>query len=325
MTTDPAAFALLSTRLLQMADAWETRLPELIRTPAVVSAIRAAVDSANASMWPSTAAPGLAQVLTELVAQVRRIADASDQTGFALAPPVADEDDIDDWGDAPETMWNGQPCKADRVTVIVADHGTFPGYWARDLVGTHRRAVRVEYDNQVMYLDDEDGSGWAKVTRGGSPLMGHRDLEVQAVIEGPGAPGQEQGAPTDWKAAARKNGELYAAAEGQRDEARAERDGAYRERAQLLAWLAAVYLDNTVITPAADVTEPGWQLLYIHIGDRQLSWHIAPRDTDLFAHVQHVPADHPRAQWDGHTTDQKYEYIRWLADRERVRPEAPGA
>lgn len=76
------------------------------------------------------------------------------------------------------TRWNGEPCRAERVTVTVADDPAFPGYWARDLVGTRRRAVRVDYGGQTFYLDDEDGSGWAKVTSGGGPWSPHRSLAV---------------------------------------------------------------------------------------------------------------------------------------------------
>lgn len=90
----------------------------------------------------------------------------------------------------------------------------------------------------------------------------------------------------------------------------AERDGAYRERAHLTAWLAVIH--PAVITPATDISEPGWQILYITAGGRQLSWHIHPRDAELYAHVEHVAADDPRAQWDGHTTEQKYAAIRSL-------------
>lgn len=86
-----------------------------------------------------------------------------------------------------------------------------------------------------------------------------------------------------------------------------ERDGAYRERAHLLALLASLH--PSVIAPAPDVDEDGWQILYLRIGGKQASWHIAPRDAELFAHVEHVPADDLRAQWDGHTTEQKYEHI----------------
>lgn len=104
----------------------------------------------------------------------------------------------------------------------------------------------------------------------------------------------------------------------QRDEAReqlatteAERDGAYRERAQLVAWLAALH--PAVLAPAPDVDEDGWQILYLTAGGQQLSWHIAPADADLFGHVQQVPSDDPRAQWDGHSTAEKYKRIQMLA------------
>src|ERR1041385_9259863 len=86
-----------------------------------------------------------------------------------------------------------------------------------------------------------------------------------------------------------------------------ERDGAYRERAHLLALLAALH--PSVIAPAPDVDEDGWQILYLTSGGTQASWHMAPRDADLCAHVEHVPADDRRAQWDGHTTEQKYTHI----------------
>ncbi|MEV6105734.1 hypothetical protein AB0M28_13605 [Streptomyces sp. NPDC051940] len=78
-----------------------------------------------------------------------------------------------------ETRWNGEPCTATRVSVIVADSAAFPAYWARHLVGTRRHAVRVDYAGATFYLDDADGSGWHKVTHGGGPGHGHRDLNVE--------------------------------------------------------------------------------------------------------------------------------------------------
>ncbi|MBL1108017.1 hypothetical protein JK361_26090 [Streptomyces sp. 5-8] len=90
-----------------------------------------------------------------------------------------------------------------------------------------------------------------------------------------------------------------------------ERDAAYRERAQLLAWLAALHPATTVITPAADIDgEDGWQLLYLVAGGWQMSWHIHPDDVELFRHVTVVDPADLRAQWDGHETGQKYERIR---------------
>ncbi|MFF6829610.1 hypothetical protein [Streptomyces longwoodensis] len=104
----------------------------------------------------------------------------------------------------------------------------------------------------------------------------------------------------DWEAAAKTR--------------EAERDGAYRERAHLVALLATL-TDGAVITYATDVDEPGWQIVYLRLGGRQASWHISPRDADLFAHVERVEHDDPRACWDGHTTEEKYAYIAaWTAE-----------
>ena len=94
----------------------------------------------------------------------------------------------------------------------------------------------------------------------------------------------------------------------------AQLDTAYRERAHLVALLAAM-TPGAVIAPAVDVDEPGWQIAYLTIGGRQCSWHISPRDVELFAHVEHAALDDPRAQWDGHTTDEKYEHIQRTASQ----------
>lgn len=113
----------------------------------------------------------------------------------------------------------------------------------------------------------------------------------------------------------------YEELEAERKQAEQERDGAYRERAQLLAWLATLY--PSVIAPASDIDEPGWQLLYLYVAHRQLSWHIASRDAELFVHVEHVPPGDSRAQWDGHSTDEKYEHIRRLANPQAQPSELP--
>jgi hypothetical protein len=96
--------------------------------------------------------------------------------------------------------WNGEPCEARRVRVIVADSERFPMYWAQHLVGTERAAVEVTYAGHTFYLDDEGydvrleereylrehvgypGWGWAKVMAGGSPRHGHASLEVERVV-----------------------------------------------------------------------------------------------------------------------------------------------
>lgn len=95
----------------------------------------------------------------------------------------------------------------------------------------------------------------------------------------------------------------------QHDRARSaetERDGAYRERAQLVAHLAALHPSH--IGPT-DPTCPDWAVVIVETPAGQMSWHIAPRDMDLF---RHVPTTTDERAWDGHTTDEKYERLRQL-------------
>ena len=93
-----------------------------------------------------------------------------------------------------------------------------------------------------------------------------------------------------------------------REQLQQQLDAAYRERAHLVAWLAALH--PSVIAPAPDVDEPDWQIVYIKAGGWQMTWHVHPRDAELFEDVESLPADDPRAQWDGHSTEQKYARMR---------------
>ena len=81
------------------------------------------------------------------------------------------------------TFWNGQPCEARRVRVIVGPclKSTF---WHNGLEGTEREAVEVVYaGQQPFYMDNEDGSGWRKVTVGrGGPGWYHASLPVDRVL-----------------------------------------------------------------------------------------------------------------------------------------------
>lgn len=83
----------------------------------------------------------------------------------------------------PEGRWNGEPALCEHVIVTVADDGRFPYYWAKELVGQRRAAVRVTYGGQVAYLDNADGRAVRKVQAGGLPSMGHRDLVIGAVVQ----------------------------------------------------------------------------------------------------------------------------------------------
>lgn len=80
------------------------------------------------------------------------------------------------------TWWNGKPCLAERCIVIVGDTGKFPTYWARSYVGDQRKAVEIHYNNEIFYIDDEDGRGWKKVIDENNMWKSHLNLEVQYVI-----------------------------------------------------------------------------------------------------------------------------------------------
>jgi len=85
--------------------------------------------------------------------------------------------------EGPKTFWNGEHAKCARVRVVV---GPVPsGWWCSGLEGSVRNAVRVVVGSQVFYLDDEDGSGWLKVTSGrGLPWLTHRSLPVVRELGG---------------------------------------------------------------------------------------------------------------------------------------------
>lgn len=85
----------------------------------------------------------------------------------------------------------------------------------------------------------------------------------------------------------------------------------YRERAHLIAHLAAIY----PATISTDPLAPDWPVVTIELATGQACWHIAEHDMDLFAHVPHATNT-----WDGHTTAEKYQR---LAEATRLLAEHP--
>lgn len=90
-------------------------------------------------------------------------------------------------------------------------------------------------------------------------------------------------------------------------------DSVYRERARLVAHLAAVY-PSTI--GHYDAQWPEYQVVIIELPAGQVSWHIAPSDFDLFTHVRMASVN----TWDGHSTEEKYArlaaHTRALAQKE---------
>lgn len=85
---------------------------------------------------------------------------------------------------------------------------------------------------------------------------------------------------------------------------RKAKDGAYDERNRLVALLASIFPSGR-----AETNIPGWDAawhgcVYIDFPWGQASWHFHDSQTHLFAHL---PAY--LGEWDGHTTEDKYEAI----------------
>jgi hypothetical protein len=86
-----------------------------------------------------------------------------------------------------ETYWNGEPAEC-RIVRVVVGPAPLESWWCAKLAGTVRDAVRVDYNGDTFYLDNEDGRGWTKVTsRRGSPFAPSRSLPVAHEIGAPAA------------------------------------------------------------------------------------------------------------------------------------------
>jgi len=81
-----------------------------------------------------------------------------------------------------------------------------------------------------------------------------------------------------------------------------ERDKAYRERAALVAYLAACYPSEMAQEHEGDP----WPVVCVLTPAGQMSWHIARDDLRL---VDHVGWHGYEWGWDGHTTEEKYERL----------------
>jgi hypothetical protein len=85
-------------------------------------------------------------------------------------------------------------------------------------------------------------------------------------------------------------------------------DAVYRERAHLVAHLAALYPSHILFDD--DPSKPGWRLIYIDTPTGQMAWHLSHGDMGLFPHVPRAASN--EVEWDGHTTDEKYHRLRQL-------------
>ena len=85
---------------------------------------------------------------------------------------------------AETTYWNGLPTLAIRGTAVVADAPEFSEYWAKHIIGQRIPVIRVvlegvNFGGGVTYLDNREGTGWFKVTKGkGMPQYSHADVAI---------------------------------------------------------------------------------------------------------------------------------------------------
>lgn len=92
---------------------------------------------------------------------------------------------------------------------------------------------------------------------------------------------------------------------GERYVREAQLEDVYRERAHLVALLAGILPSHMEYS---DPGAPDWPVVIIEGPYGQLSWHVSPRDLDLFAGVR--PTTEGDRPWDGHTTGEKYGRVR---------------
>lgn len=91
-----------------------------------------------------------------------------------------------------ETFWNGNPCRARYLTVVVANDPTFSKYWAKSYIGQVRKAIEITIIKrgilgtsklETFIIDNEDGSGYKKITKGrGSWKYSYGVLAVKRII-----------------------------------------------------------------------------------------------------------------------------------------------
>jgi len=84
-------------------------------------------------------------------------------------------------------------------------------------------------------------------------------------------------------------------------------DAVYTERNRLVALLASLYPSSLERHPEEDETwEDDWRwIVFIDVPTGQASWHIHDSELCLFDHVVRFKG----MQWDGHTTEQKYDRL----------------
>lgn len=93
------------------------------------------------------------------------------------------------------------------------------------------------------------------------------------------------------------------------EEMEARKDAAYLERNKLVALLSAVFPSGIKRTAIEGWSEDWHGCVYIDLPVGQASWHFHDSQLYLFNHL-----DEYRGEWDGHTTEEKYERVAQTID-----------
>ena len=92
---------------------------------------------------------------------------------------------------------------------------------------------------------------------------------------------------------------------------RERKDGAYLERNRVVAALASCF-PSGISRTAIEGWHDDWHgCVYIDLPTGQVSWHYHDSHAHLFAHLPPYTK-----QWDGHTTEEKYERVALLQHRQ---------
>ncbi|MET9073909.1 hypothetical protein ABZX95_17415 [Streptomyces sp. NPDC004232] len=167
--TDPTA---VLARIRQMADYWEQQLPEVIRTPAVVSALRAAMEPAaecSAQNHNYESGPRLC------IRAAQHRGDHIDKRGFHWSDTVAV------YPVADGTFRRGSDVRAELRRLAVEAHDTGTQQQAPDLAERKEQyavAIHDAMESDLSLVDQEPGYQ-ALIARAAEAAMALADTEAQ--------------------------------------------------------------------------------------------------------------------------------------------------
>lgn len=173
--TNPTAVV---ARIRQMADYWEQHLPEVIRTPAVVSALRAALEPAAAS---AVVAPPTSRAAEELAKCVTRAIWA-----LKSPPPPGSQHYRSGWDDGLEAAIDAARDEVLRRLAVEA-HGTGTGQQAEAPTYPHPDGDVTVLGPEVFASNDGTVISW----RGENYVR----QEPAPVAQQPAADGDEETRP----------------------------------------------------------------------------------------------------------------------------------